>query len=220
MLWIKLIIKYCISCWITYILQNDTRSVQYQIKQSSLHICINAYTFGLSCLQTKPSIHLNPEKPTFRWPVGFKCKIIYGIWLSFLLKKWSKPEMNLCISKPQAKEFTQNFLHILHPCLNYILIVHWFQNKKKSVLTAITLKDWRSFIYSGICTDFAPLPLRYLFLEPRLLNFWMCGIQTQDILLRPRAVKPFLSSPLSLAQLLGMYVVGPKTFRPDIQKPS
>ena len=30
MLWIKLIIKYCVSCWITDILQNDTRSVQYR----------------------------------------------------------------------------------------------------------------------------------------------------------------------------------------------
>ena len=27
----KLIIKYCVSCWITHILQNDARSVQYQI---------------------------------------------------------------------------------------------------------------------------------------------------------------------------------------------
>ena len=31
MLWIKLIIEYCLSCWITYILQNDTQSIQYQI---------------------------------------------------------------------------------------------------------------------------------------------------------------------------------------------
>ena len=31
MLWMKLIIKYCVSCWITHILQNDARSVQYQI---------------------------------------------------------------------------------------------------------------------------------------------------------------------------------------------
>ena len=31
MLWIKLIIKYCVSCWITDILQNDTRSIKYQI---------------------------------------------------------------------------------------------------------------------------------------------------------------------------------------------
>ena len=30
MLRIKLIIKYCVSCCITYILQNDTRSIQYQ----------------------------------------------------------------------------------------------------------------------------------------------------------------------------------------------
>ena len=32
MLWVKLIIKYCVSCWITDILQNDTRSIQYQIQ--------------------------------------------------------------------------------------------------------------------------------------------------------------------------------------------
>ena len=31
MLWIKLTIKYCVSCWITDILQNDTRSIKYQI---------------------------------------------------------------------------------------------------------------------------------------------------------------------------------------------
>ena len=30
MLWIKLIIKYCVSFWFTDILQNDTRSIQYQ----------------------------------------------------------------------------------------------------------------------------------------------------------------------------------------------
>ena len=30
MLWIKLIIKYCVSRWITYILQNDARSIQHQ----------------------------------------------------------------------------------------------------------------------------------------------------------------------------------------------
>ena len=30
MLRIKLIIKYCVSCWITDILQNDTRTIQYQ----------------------------------------------------------------------------------------------------------------------------------------------------------------------------------------------
>jgi hypothetical protein len=29
-LWIKLIIKYCVSCWITDILQNYTLSMQYQ----------------------------------------------------------------------------------------------------------------------------------------------------------------------------------------------
>ena len=32
MLWIKLIIRYCVSCWITYILQNDTRYIKYQIQ--------------------------------------------------------------------------------------------------------------------------------------------------------------------------------------------
>ena len=31
MLRIKLIIKYCVSCWITDILQNDIRSIQHQI---------------------------------------------------------------------------------------------------------------------------------------------------------------------------------------------
>ena len=34
MLRIKLIIKYCISCWITDILQNDTGSIQYQINNT------------------------------------------------------------------------------------------------------------------------------------------------------------------------------------------
>ena len=31
MLRINLIIKHCVSCWITYILQDDTRSIQYQV---------------------------------------------------------------------------------------------------------------------------------------------------------------------------------------------
>ena len=35
MLWIKLIIKYCVSCWITDIFQNGTRSIQHQINYCS-----------------------------------------------------------------------------------------------------------------------------------------------------------------------------------------
>jgi hypothetical protein len=31
MLWINLIIKHCVSCWITYILQDDIRSIEYQV---------------------------------------------------------------------------------------------------------------------------------------------------------------------------------------------
>ena len=50
MLWIKLIMKYCVSCWITYIMQNDKRSVQYQIKWNLLLMtCVNhnvLYSFG------------------------------------------------------------------------------------------------------------------------------------------------------------------------------
>ena len=42
MLWIKLIIKYCVYCWITYILQNDTRFIQYQ--RNSLTCNISVYS--------------------------------------------------------------------------------------------------------------------------------------------------------------------------------
>jgi hypothetical protein len=28
---------YCVSCWITYILQDDTRSIQYQVKHRILN---------------------------------------------------------------------------------------------------------------------------------------------------------------------------------------
>ena len=35
MSWINLIIKHCVSCWITYILQGDTWSIQYQVKCTS-----------------------------------------------------------------------------------------------------------------------------------------------------------------------------------------
>ena len=38
MLRIKLIIKYCVSCWITVTLQNETRSIQYQILRTVCHI--------------------------------------------------------------------------------------------------------------------------------------------------------------------------------------
>ena len=38
MLCIKLIIKYCVSCWFTYTLQNDTRSIQYQIKKTNVNL--------------------------------------------------------------------------------------------------------------------------------------------------------------------------------------
>ena len=37
-IWIKLTIKQCVSCWITYILQDDTRSTQYQVTISLLNI--------------------------------------------------------------------------------------------------------------------------------------------------------------------------------------
>ena len=38
-LWINSIIKHCVSCWITYILQDDTRSIQYHVKFSFLKVC-------------------------------------------------------------------------------------------------------------------------------------------------------------------------------------
>ena len=38
MFWIKLIIKYIVSCWITDILQNDTLSIQYQITNTTLNL--------------------------------------------------------------------------------------------------------------------------------------------------------------------------------------
>ena len=40
MLRIKLIIKYCVSCWITDVLQNDTRSIQYEIFPTIVDTCL------------------------------------------------------------------------------------------------------------------------------------------------------------------------------------
>ena len=37
----KLIIRYCVPCWITDILQNDTRSVQYQILRGTCSVHLN-----------------------------------------------------------------------------------------------------------------------------------------------------------------------------------
>ena len=51
MLWIKLIIKYCVSCWITDISQNDTRSIQYRTQKGDY----SQYGFSLVHRQQKIS---------------------------------------------------------------------------------------------------------------------------------------------------------------------
>ena len=65
-----------------------------------------------------------------------------------------------------------------------------------------------SFVYSGICEQFAPLPLRCLFLNCYHVKTSKCAAynQAQDILRNLCAVKRFLSSPLSLTQLHGRYL--------------
>ena len=61
MLWIKLIIKYCVSCWITDILQNDTRSIQYHItdRQTDRHSPSEAtVTYRMIRIKLELGIHV------------------------------------------------------------------------------------------------------------------------------------------------------------------
>ena len=67
MLRIKLIIKYCVSCWITDILRNDTRSIQYQI---------NKKAFFEQYLDRQNELLLMTNPNNFRLDYRIKC-ILY-----------------------------------------------------------------------------------------------------------------------------------------------
>ena len=58
MLWIKLIIKYCVSCWITDILQNDTRSIRHQTP--SVPISTSKSPWGSDSSSYSQETHHNP----------------------------------------------------------------------------------------------------------------------------------------------------------------
>ena len=99
-LWINSIIKHCVSCWITYILQDDTRSIQYEDKYFPIchmtFITILIEEFMFSCpperkpYRNSPNgesslIHANRNSDSETW--GVKCSKKTISLFSFLLHR-------------------------------------------------------------------------------------------------------------------------------------
>ena len=108
MLWIKLIIKYCVSCWITYILQNDTRSIQCQIRiylfsslyavleRSVLELLLKSTFLVVICKQKK-NVMMNMEH--VRSTESFWCGCSVVVHQGVLVKVYHTLP-SVCVSKP------------------------------------------------------------------------------------------------------------------------
>ena len=147
MLWIKLIIKHCVSCWITDILQNDTRSIQYQINAESFRVLrITVFVLSFWYTDLHDSIIYGDIKMAFRLFLRSKRKhLMWRSGLSVHLFVFARD-----LSTTILSDFHENRLGNIHRLLKCV---------NKYLMVISICRDWIGYSWAGT-KDFYVMPFR------------------------------------------------------------